>query len=163
MRGWPEAPSSPLQGGGAGGPPSGPGAACAVGPDFGPEKMLPKKLETPLPEDWAWDGLTKMAWLEHTSAAAIMIAPARLVIARSGKPIQCPSVASHPGSEGPATVSNNLTEAEFRCRPRPAQGEAKQLAPYIRLCWGMQTGYQRAIKALSPFPKFLISKALDIP
>ena len=24
-------------------------------PDFGPEKMLPKKFETPLPEDWAWD------------------------------------------------------------------------------------------------------------
>ena len=48
IRGWPEAPSSPLQGGG---PPSGPGAACGAGADFGPEKMLPKKFETPLPEE----------------------------------------------------------------------------------------------------------------
>src|SRR5882672_12069215 len=56
IKGWPEAPSSPLQGGGADGAPSGAGAACACGEvaDFCPEKMLPKKFDTPLPlDDWA--------------------------------------------------------------------------------------------------------------
>src|SRR5580693_8574056 len=48
IRGWPEAPSSPLQGGAA---PLPPVAACAGGepPDFWPEKILPKKSETLLP------------------------------------------------------------------------------------------------------------------
>src|ERR1700712_2113349 len=45
IKGWPEAPSSPLQGGGA---PSGPGAVCAGLADFDPENRLPRKLETPL-------------------------------------------------------------------------------------------------------------------
>ena len=76
---------------------------AAPGADFWPEKMLPKKFETPLlPEDWAWDGLTKTAWLEHTSAAAIMIAPVRLVIARSVRPMPCPSAASHPRFRRPS-------------------------------------------------------------
>jgi hypothetical protein len=103
----------------------------------------------------------KTAWLEHNNAAAMMIAPARLVVTRSVMPY--PSAASIPVSEGPATVSNSLTEAGFCRRARFPQGEAKQSVPYIRLCSRMQTGYQRAIKALSPFPKFLISKAPDIP
>src|SRR5947208_8450912 len=51
IKGWPEAPSSPLQGGGA---PPGPGAACGCdGVDFCPEKMLSKKFEMPSPELWA--------------------------------------------------------------------------------------------------------------
>src|SRR5271167_1396547 len=47
ISGWPEAPSSPLHGGG---PPSGPVACgCALVADFEPEKMLPKKSESPPP------------------------------------------------------------------------------------------------------------------
>src|SRR5947209_7889498 len=46
IRGWPEAPSSPLQGCG---PPF--WAGCAGLP--GPEKILPKMFGKPL-EDWAW-------------------------------------------------------------------------------------------------------------
>ena len=105
---------------GAGGPPSGPGVACGAGPDFRPEKMLPKKFETPLPEDWAWDGPGRP--LEHNSAAAIRIAPVRLLIARSIRPMPCPSVASNPVSEGPVTVSNSLTEGILLSRPARARG-----------------------------------------
>src|ERR1017187_119130 len=50
ISGWPDAPSSPLQGGGE---PSGPGVACAAVPDFCPEKMLPNRFEIPPPDDWA--------------------------------------------------------------------------------------------------------------
>src|SRR5713101_2457235 len=64
IKGWPEAPSSPLQGGAA--PPVA-GAVCAgadvpggcpdgaVWPAFGtdPVKMLSKKFRNPPPEDWA--------------------------------------------------------------------------------------------------------------
>src|SRR3954447_21117272 len=71
IRGWPEAPSSPLQGSGAAGAPSVPVAACAGGAaaDFGPEKILPKKFETPLlPWDWAKAGPA------NSSAAATVAA-----------------------------------------------------------------------------------------
>src|SRR5882757_7372538 len=99
ISGWPEAPSSPLQGGGA---PSGPGVACGAGPDLGPEKILPRKFEIPsLPADWAWDGLIKAAGPEHNSAAAIRIAPVRLLIARSIRPMPCPSVATNPRGRRP--------------------------------------------------------------
>src|SRR5882757_2010807 len=67
ISGWPEAPSSPLQGGGA---PSGPGAVGVA--DFGAEKMLPNRSDRPLPDDCAW------ASPDTSSAAAKMIAPARL-------------------------------------------------------------------------------------
>jgi hypothetical protein len=82
--------------------------------------------------------------------------------------MQCPSVAFHPVSEGSVTVSNSLTKAEFRCRPPPGasggeKAQATHPTPYIRLCSGLQTGYQRAIKALSCYRKSLISKASDIP
>src|SRR5450631_3479463 len=49
IRGWPEAPSSPLQGGAPL-----PGVGCAGVSDFGPEKMLPSRLEIPLPDDCAF-------------------------------------------------------------------------------------------------------------
>ena len=39
ISGWPEAPSSPLQGGAL---PAGPGAACGAGPDFGPGRCCPE-------------------------------------------------------------------------------------------------------------------------
>src|ERR1700730_7861517 len=52
IKGWPEAPSSPLQGWGAllgaGAP-----CACAAVAGFWPEKMLPNRFEIPLPDDWA--------------------------------------------------------------------------------------------------------------
>src|SRR6202045_4070035 len=82
IRGWPEAPSSPLQGGAA--PPVA-GAVCAgaelpggcpegaVGPAFGaePVKMLSKKFRNPPPEDCA------RASPASSSAAAMMAAPVR--------------------------------------------------------------------------------------
>src|SRR6187200_3377584 len=70
IKGWPEPPSSPLQGGGvdgADGAPSGAGAARACGEvaDFWP-KMLPKKFETPLlPDDWA------KAWVQKTACSSV--------------------------------------------------------------------------------------------
>src|SRR5882757_1336203 len=71
IKGWPEAPSSPLQGGGA---PSGPVAACGGVADFDPEKMLPNRSDSPLPDDCA------PAWPDTNKAAAKMTAPVRLVI-----------------------------------------------------------------------------------
>src|SRR3984957_9483431 len=63
ISGWPEAPSSPLQGWG----PVAPGVACGGVPAFGPEKILPNKLGSP-PEDCA------PALPAHSKAAAIPIA-----------------------------------------------------------------------------------------
>src|SRR5882757_2145796 len=73
ISGWPEAPSSPLQGGGT---PSGPGVACGCPgvADFDPEKMLPNRSDSPLPDDCA------RAWPDTNKAAAKMIVPVRLVI-----------------------------------------------------------------------------------
>src|SRR5438034_1238298 len=91
IRGWPDAPSSPLQGGGA---PSGPGVGCAWGalPDFCPGKMLPKKFETPLSlEDWATAGPQISACPEHSSVAASAIAAVLLVIALAGQRMYPPS------------------------------------------------------------------------
>src|SRR5712672_2825940 len=70
ISGWPEAPSSPLQGGAA----SAAEGGWAVVPDFGPEKMLPRKFEIPSPEDCAW------ASTASKTVAASMAAPARLTI-----------------------------------------------------------------------------------
>src|SRR5436190_5225299 len=91
IRGWPEAPSSPLQGGGG---PSAPVAACAGGAvaDFCPEKMLLKKFETPLPPwDWAKTLPQNSACPANTSAAATEIAAVRFVIA---VPARCMSYSS---------------------------------------------------------------------
>src|SRR5450631_3278729 len=70
IRGWPEAPSSPLQGGAA---PPGPGVACGGAGvlDFWPEKMLPSRFEIPSPDDCA------LASPTSSSAAARMTAPVR--------------------------------------------------------------------------------------
>src|SRR5882757_10810556 len=70
ISGWPEAPSSPLQGGA----PPGAACGCAGVSDFGPEKMLPSRFEIPSPEDWAW------ASTASKTVAASMAAPARLTI-----------------------------------------------------------------------------------
>src|SRR5215211_3461707 len=83
IRGWPEAPSSPLQGGAA------PGAACdcAGVPDCCPEKMLPKKFETP-PEDCALAA-------PDISASAIMAVPVRPIEDSAVRRIMsCPSLAN---------------------------------------------------------------------
>src|SRR5580692_6303581 len=73
IKGWPEAPSSPLQG--CGPPPPLPVAAAggAEVPDFGPEKILLKKFETPLPSDDC-----ASAWPDNSSAPAITIVPVRV-------------------------------------------------------------------------------------
>src|ERR1700724_224340 len=69
IRGWPEAPSSPLQGIG----PVLPGtAACAGGmSDFWPEKIPPNRLDSPPPDCWAKAGLASM--LAATSATATLL------------------------------------------------------------------------------------------
>src|SRR6202047_3943336 len=48
IKGWPEAPSSPLQGWGP--PELGVAGACAGAPEFCPEKMLPNRLGSPPPD-----------------------------------------------------------------------------------------------------------------
>ena len=70
--GWPEAPSSPLQGRGvllA----VGAGCARAAVAGFWPEKMLPSRFEIPSPDDWA------RASPANRSAVASTTAPARLI------------------------------------------------------------------------------------
>src|SRR6202035_5219553 len=69
ISGWPEAPSSPLQGWG----PPAPGVACGGAPAFGPEKILPNRLGNP-PEDCA------PASPAHSKAAAIRIAAASALV-----------------------------------------------------------------------------------
>src|SRR5882672_10489782 len=130
IRGWPEAPSSPLQGGAA------PGAVCGCAgvPDCGPVKMLPRKFEIPSPEDWAW------ASTASKTVAASMAAPARLTI---DDPVSLivpyPSLQNCRVSKGLVTVSNGLT-----------RGKARELSLHIGLCSRLQTGYQRAIECLFP-------------
>src|SRR3954469_7532733 len=108
IRGWPEAPSSPVQGSGvdgAGGAPSGAGAACACGEggDFCPEKILPKKFDTPLPlDDWASTSPG------HSNAAATINALARWIIAVLVKRMCLRP--RRPVSERPRHVSNSLTK-----------------------------------------------------
>src|ERR1700688_291718 len=81
ISGWPEAPSSPLQGCG----PLAPGAVCggAEAPEFGAEKMFPNRLEIPPPDDCA------LASPAPIKAAAIMTAAVSVLI-------DDPSVASYP-------------------------------------------------------------------
>src|ERR1700694_4882844 len=50
IKGWPEAPSSPLQGGA---PVPGVVCGCAGAPAFGPENILPNRLDSPAPDDSA--------------------------------------------------------------------------------------------------------------
>src|ERR1700686_629436 len=72
ISGWPEAPSSPLQGCG----PLAPGAVCggAEAPEFGAEKMFPNRLEIPPPDDCA------LASPAPIKAAAIMTAAVSVLI-----------------------------------------------------------------------------------
>src|SRR5450631_1721507 len=123
IRGWPEAPSSPLQGGAA--PPAagavwagaevpGGGPDGAVGPAFGaePVKMLSKKFRNPPPEDCA------RASPASSSAAAMMTAlvrPFADVLVRRAMSLTRASLGIPP-SGGLVTVSNSLTKARFCCR-----------------------------------------------
>src|ERR1700760_1201065 len=107
IKGWPEAPSSPLQGGAP--PMPAAGAAVPVS-DFGPEKMLLKKVETELPPcDWA------CAWPHDSNAAAITLAPMCL---RIHDPAGCRSVIYPyrlicPVSGGLVMVANSLTKGQI--------------------------------------------------
>src|SRR5688572_6215894 len=74
INGWPEAPSSPVQGSGA--PGAGAACGCCALPGFG-VKMLPRKLEMPSPEDWA---LTAAG---DSSVAASASAPALRIVDRA--------------------------------------------------------------------------------
>src|SRR5207249_1833456 len=101
ISGWPEAPSSPLQGGA----PPGPGVCgCALLPAFGANKLL-RKLETPSPELWA------LAATAEKSAAANAGAPAHPMIDGIRRFIALPARSNIQSSEGPAPVSNSLTKA----------------------------------------------------
>src|SRR5689334_9528901 len=70
IRGWPDAPSSPLQGGA----PPGPGAACGACALLPGLKRLLRKLDTPSPELWALTGA-----VAHSMAASAS-APARPIV-----------------------------------------------------------------------------------
>src|SRR4051812_27332495 len=160
IRGWPEAPSSPLQGGGA---PSGLGAACGEGADFCPENRLPRKFETPLlPEDWA-KALPDSAGSKSSNAAATMVAPVRLFIADAVQRMSCLSAAGT-RFRRPCHGFQQLNKGRILSFPpasaRGGQGEAAQSPPHIRLCYRLQTGYQRAINA---FSFFLVFKARSSP
>src|ERR1700712_1307875 len=79
IRGWPEAPSSPLQGGGAL-PVAGAVCACAVAAVGLPEKMLPNRFGKPPPDDCAQALPESSTSPESSSAAASRIVPVRLAI-----------------------------------------------------------------------------------
>src|SRR5882672_5783527 len=126
IKGWPEAPSSPLQGGSADGVPSGAGAACACGEvaDFWPEKMLPKKFDTPLPlDDWANAPVQNKE--ACSSVTATMIAAVRLLTAVPVQRMLSPPLTSRFSKappEGPVTLSNSLTKPGFCFACFPWQG-----------------------------------------
>src|ERR1700722_7176550 len=101
ISGWPEAPSSPLQGWG----PVPPGAACGGVPAFGPGKILPNKLGSP-PEDCA------RASPAHSKAAAITAASA-LFHGCIGRFMSHPFARHFGLSGGPVTVSNSLTKPKI--------------------------------------------------
>src|SRR5216684_1808847 len=119
IKGWPEAPSSPLQGGA---PPPVAAAVCAgadapggcpdgaLWPAFGtePVKMLSKKFRNPPPEDWARAS-------PSSSAAAMMTAWVRIFAdgpVRRAMSLTRASLDIQP-SGGLVTVSNSLTRARF--------------------------------------------------
>src|SRR6202166_398732 len=103
ISGWPEAPSSPLQGGGAPVPAGADGACAEVSVGL-PEKMLPNRFGSPPPDDCA------QASPARSSAAARTSAPVRLAI---DVPARRMSRLKLPVSEGLVRVSNSLTEARF--------------------------------------------------
>src|ERR1700730_13094472 len=104
ISGWPEAASSPLHGNGVPLPP-GDVCGCAGEVEFGSEKMLPNRSESPPPGDCA------QASPPHISAAARIAAPVRLLAAATARPLlsqprfpfahSVPSVASCPTRTGP--------------------------------------------------------------
>src|SRR5229473_5101686 len=120
IKGWPEAPSSPLQGGAA--PPAA-GAVCAgaevpggcpdgaLWPAFGtdPVKMLSKKFRNPPPEDCA------RASPASSSAAAMMTALVRIFADGPIRRVMSLTRArlDIPPSGGLVRVSNNLTKRDF--------------------------------------------------
>ena len=161
ISGWPEAPSSPLHGGGG---PSGPGAACGAGAGVSgrrrccreSSKSRCRRIERALRPD------ISAAWPEHSQRGRDHDRAGSFAIAVPSIACRVRPLPKNPASEGPVTVSNSLTEAGFCCRGcRPRKGQAKRSASYIRLCSRLQTGYQRAIKALSSFHRLF--KAPDIP
>src|ERR1700742_2160426 len=77
IKGWPEAPSSPLQGGA----PAVPGALGCCASGLGPEKMPPNRFDRPLPDDWACAGATDKAPASSSAAAVHRLAIGSLVIA----------------------------------------------------------------------------------
>src|SRR5215471_3358743 len=70
IRGWPEAPSSPLQGSGP--VVEGVAGGCTDASCFGLEKMLLNKSESPPPEDWACaEGAKPKAVVRTASRVAV--------------------------------------------------------------------------------------------
>src|SRR5471030_2363738 len=89
IRGWPEAPSSPLQGKAA---PDVAGAACgcAGAADFCPEKMLPNGFGNPLPEDCACASPANSSVAASTAARVL-----RVIDGLVGR-MSCPIPSKHP-------------------------------------------------------------------
>ena len=140
-------------------PPSGPGAACGAGPDFGPEKMLPKKFESPSRRRIErGPGLqTRPGW---NTAAPPRSRSRRFDWSSLVPSTHAVSVPQSPRFRRPVTVSNSLTEAEFCCRPRPAQGQAKPSHHTSAFVPGCKPATNVQSKH---FPSFLSRKAPDIP
>src|ERR1700738_889799 len=88
ISGWPEAPSSPLHGNGALLPP-GDLCGCAGEVEFGPEKMLPNRSESPPPGDCA------QASPPHISAAARTAGPVRRVAGGTVRRFMSPPALTH--------------------------------------------------------------------
>src|SRR6266513_5299507 len=106
IRGWPEAPSSPLHGGAA---PLPAGAGCGDGVDFCPEKMLPSRLEIPSP--LCGCASASPASNNVPSAAAIVAVLSRVPVMAIIDFTLFPKAL--PFSAGPVAVFNRLAERRF--------------------------------------------------
>src|SRR5579871_5651301 len=131
IRGWPDAPSSPLQGA----LPDGTGSVA--GSVFGPEKMPPNRLDNPPPEDCA------SARSAHSKRAATMVAAtSAFAKALIGSLMSPPLAAEFRLSGGPASVARAVSKSLTKLQIFH-QGQR------LRLCCGAQNGYQHERLPLS--------------
>jgi len=106
IRGWPEAPSSPLQGVAEGLP--GTAGGCAGWSDFWPEKMPPNRLESPPPDCWAVAGPAAKKAATSAAASRIAIGSIRGIIFH---PLPAKSGFQEACSHFPGDITARLTKA----------------------------------------------------
>ena len=144
------------------------GRGCGAGADFWPEKMIAEKVRNSVAGGLS-TGLADKGGLAGTQQRRRDYDRAGPIGHRSFSQTHAVSVRRFsPRFRRPCHGFQQLNKGGISLSPPPGarggeKAQARHPAPYIRLCSGLQTGYQRAIKALSCYRKSLISKASDIP